>query len=206
MSELTTGKKWLVTLFLCCFGGGLGLHRIYTGKVKSGIIMLVILSISLPFYHEYIIDYLHEPLISIWIGIILQAIVGCWALYDLIIILLGKFKDDNGNELLMPKVPTGNKWLVTLLLCLFLGGFGIHRIYVGKIKSGFGMLLLLIFAVLILIVEVGIIGDLRHRPGAMGEARAGFCIFFICSIVAIYDFIMILFWQFRDGQGNKLVK
>ena len=27
-------------------------------------------------------------------------------------------------------------WLVTLLLCLFLGGIGAHRFYVGKIGTG----------------------------------------------------------------------
>ena len=27
-------------------------------------------------------------------------------------------------------------WLTTLLLCLFLGGLGVHRFYVGKIGTG----------------------------------------------------------------------
>lgn len=27
-------------------------------------------------------------------------------------------------------------WLATLLLCLFVGGIGIHRFYVGKIGTG----------------------------------------------------------------------
>lgn len=27
-------------------------------------------------------------------------------------------------------------WLATLLLCLFLGGLGVHRFYVGKIGTG----------------------------------------------------------------------
>jgi TM2 domain-containing membrane protein YozV len=32
---------------------------------------------------------------------------------------------------------TGQKsWIVALLLCLFLGGLGIHRFYVGKVGTG----------------------------------------------------------------------
>ena len=27
-------------------------------------------------------------------------------------------------------------WLATLLLCLFLGGIGVHRFYVGKVGTG----------------------------------------------------------------------
>ena len=28
------------------------------------------------------------------------------------------------------------KWLPTLLLCLFIGGLGVHRFYVGKVGTG----------------------------------------------------------------------
>ena len=32
-------------------------------------------------------------------------------------------------------------WMMTLLLCLFVGTMGVHRFYVGKIGSGVGQLL-----------------------------------------------------------------
>ena len=46
----------------------------------------------------------------------------------------------NGEEVadyVAPEVPANTKdWLTTFLLCLFLGGLGVHRYYVGKIGTG----------------------------------------------------------------------
>lgn len=39
--------------------------------------------------------------------------------------------------------PSENKWLTCLLLCLFLGGFGVHRFYTGHTAIGVIQLLTL---------------------------------------------------------------
>lgn len=36
---------------------------------------------------------------------------------------------------------SSKNWIAALLLCIFLGGLGIHRFYVGKVGTGILMLL-----------------------------------------------------------------
>ena len=64
------GKDWLTTLLLCIFLGGFGIHRFYTGHTGIAIVQLLTLG-------------------------------GCgiWALVDLIMIIVGSFKDAKGNLL-----------------------------------------------------------------------------------------------------------
>lgn len=75
------------------------------------------------------------------------------------------------NRAVSPK----KKW-VAFFLCLFLGLFGIHRFYTGKVGTGFVILLLTFFS----LVPIS-------------------CIF------VIIDLIMILMGSFTDKQRNFLV-
>ena len=63
-------KNWVVALLLCIFLGGLGAHRFYVGKIGTGIIYLLS-----------------------------GGLLGIGWLVDLILILVGKFKDREGKVL-----------------------------------------------------------------------------------------------------------
>jgi TM2 domain-containing membrane protein YozV len=61
-------KSFVATLLLCFFLGSLGIHRFYAGKIGTGILMVFTLG-----------------------GL------GIWTLIDLIMIIVGKFTDKDGN-------------------------------------------------------------------------------------------------------------
>lgn len=61
-------KDWLVTLLLCLFGGGIGVHRYYVGKIGTGILYTLTLGLF-----------------------------GIGYLVDLVKIILGKFTDKDGR-------------------------------------------------------------------------------------------------------------
>lgn len=62
-------KSRLVALLLCFFLGALGIHRFYVGKIGTGILMLITLGLF-----------------------------GIWTFIDLIIIIVGAFKDKEGRR------------------------------------------------------------------------------------------------------------
>jgi TM2 domain-containing membrane protein YozV len=61
-------KSFVTTLLLCLFLGSIGVHRFYAGKVGTGILQIITLG-----------------------GL------GIWTLIDLIMIILCKFQDKEGN-------------------------------------------------------------------------------------------------------------
>ena len=70
MADGTSDKSNVVALLLCFFIGILGVHRFYVGKIGTGVLQLVTFG-----------------------GL------GIWALIDMIMIILQKFTDGEGNTL-----------------------------------------------------------------------------------------------------------
>ncbi|MFC0877649.1 TM2 domain-containing protein [Saccharicrinis sp. FJH2] len=68
--EQISDKSFVATLLLCLFLGYLGVHRFYAGKIGTGILMLIT-----------------------------GGGLGIWVLIDLIMIILGNFKDNNGRSI-----------------------------------------------------------------------------------------------------------
>ena len=64
-------KSRLVALLLCFFFGWLGIHRFYVGKIGTGILTIVTLF----------------------------GFFGIWPLIDFIVIIIGGFKDKQGQPL-----------------------------------------------------------------------------------------------------------
>ena len=70
--NISVNSRWLVTLLLCIFFGYLGVHRFYTGHIASGILQLIT-----------------------------GGGLGIWWLIDLILIIVGQFKDKEGSYIRM---------------------------------------------------------------------------------------------------------
>lgn len=79
-------------------------------------------------------------------------------------------------------------WLTSLILCWFLGFLGVHRFYVGKIKSGYLILLGTILAAAMLVFDVYL----------------GATAFVIVGAFVVNDFLNILLKCFKDATGKEV--
>ena len=84
--------------------------------------------------------------------------------------------------------PTKN-WLTTLVLCWFLGFLGVHRMYAGKLTTGFYMAYGTIFSACVLVLNVYL----------------GAACFTMMAAWVLFDFITIAMKKFRDCYGRDIV-
>lgn len=85
---------------------------------------------------------------------------------------------------------SNKSWLTTLILCWFLGFLGIHRIYAGKLGSGFLMMYGTICASLILFVNV----------------ICGMLAFLVVGSFVVNDFLIISVKHFKDCRGAYITE
>lgn len=95
----------------------------------------------------------------------------------------------NSEELNEKKVHTKN-WLTSLILCWFLGFLGVHRMYAGKIGSGFLMAYATVVAACILMMNLYL----------------GLVAFVIVGAFVVNDFLRISTKTFKDCYGNYIVE
>ncbi len=84
MAEISSRSR-LATVLLTCFLGIFGTHRFYIGKTRTAIVMLIL-------------SVLYLVTVRFWgMAIISLAVVGLWALIDLIFVASGIMKDREGK-------------------------------------------------------------------------------------------------------------
>lgn len=91
-TETASNKSAVTALLLCLFLGGLGAHRFYVGKIKTGILMLLT-----------------------------GGGLGIWSLIDLIRIACCEFTDRDGNYLIFTKGRPRSFRLVVIILSSIIG-------------------------------------------------------------------------------------
>lgn len=86
-------KSWLTTLILCWFLGFLGVHRMYAGKVTSGILIA---------YGT--IAAACVLVLNIYLGLVAFVVVGSFVVNDFLRIATKTFKDCYGNYIVEENV------------------------------------------------------------------------------------------------------
>jgi len=204
-------KNSVKTYLLCLFFGGFAVHRFYVGKKRDGFFMLIPIIATMGI-SNLISRYAPFGNISIVALLPLLAWAALW-LMDIAKMHNGTFTDKQGFPLSYPhdqEYPEGytpkNK-ITALLLCIFLGGFAVHRFYVRGAKSGIS---LLITSPLALIVLAPIATAIALGTGS----NSALTFLPVIGIVPIYtwlirwalDLINICSDEFKDKEGYPLIK
>ena len=101
-------KSRLVAFLLCAFAGSVGAHNFYVGRIRRGIIQLVLMIGGFIVYFSSVlslafwVDESSEPaafLVGVLIALVPMMVGGLWIFIDLIMILAGTFKDKNRRPL-----------------------------------------------------------------------------------------------------------
>ena len=95
---------------------------------------------------------------------------------------MGKFYEDNEKV-------SQKDWLTSLILCWFLGFLGIHRMYAGKLISGFLILNGTLLAACLTILVNKYLGAI---------------LFVEVGAVVLYDFLNILIKNFKDVNEREI--
>ena len=178
-----------------------GTHRLYVGKIKSGLCMLVVLWF-LPLTC-LMLNSNAAPSIFLLL-LILCCLMGVliWILIDLSAISVGTFKDSNGLLLLRRKnCGISEKSNITaILLCTFLGFLGLHRFYLGRSKSGFIILFSSLFMIFIIlfsplfmkIVSMYFFNNfIPSNPITIPKT-----VYFYITIIAMAYFLICMMWVY----------
>ena len=91
MNEVESRKSWIVTLYLCFFLGGFGVHSFYNNKILKGILQVLTLG-----------------------GL------GIWTMIDLINIILQRYKDGDGYVLIKRNSQNQSLKVAIILMIVFL--------------------------------------------------------------------------------------
>lgn len=86
-------KNWLTTLLLCWFLGFLGIHRLYAGRIGSGLLVA----------YWTVVSVLVTTL-NVYLGIACFVGVGAFIINDFVLIAMKKFRDCYDREIVSEKV------------------------------------------------------------------------------------------------------
>lgn len=154
-TQNSSKRSFAGTFLMAFFLGWLGLHRIYTGKIISGSLILLILLAKVGFSIGLIISGYHlegsSPSLPLAFAIAHYTIdFAFWGtclvrFYDVTLIAAHQFSDKWGHTLrpLERATISTHSFFATWILASYLGIFGVHRFYVGKPISGTFMALTL---------------------------------------------------------------